>query len=230
MPTENRRVAAYLPKEIDDRFTIFKAERDLGDSQALIVILSEFLGVSQQVAQQSNPLQLELEGRIGAVEEKLAQLKDELLGELRKELLSQLSDFDSQTNAGIRNSSLSELVGESSRNDSVSDQLDLLSEPGDFGGELPSSSKNDLPAAELAPMTGEALSIRFGLGKSSAKEAKRRHRDTPEKFIEWSKTKDPDGIAWTYDDELRKYRPVLSSKASIQVNPLPKGSERSEEG
>lgn len=44
MPTENRRIATYLPKQVDERLEAFKAERSIkGDSQALIVILSEFL-------------------------------------------------------------------------------------------------------------------------------------------------------------------------------------------
>jgi DNA-binding transcriptional regulator YiaG len=47
MPTQNRRVAAYLPKEIDDRLKTFISERNLkGDSPALIAILSEYFGVS----------------------------------------------------------------------------------------------------------------------------------------------------------------------------------------
>lgn len=52
MGTDNRRVAAYLPKEIDDRLKEFISERGLkGDSPALIEILSEYFGVSRQVAQ-----------------------------------------------------------------------------------------------------------------------------------------------------------------------------------
>lgn len=52
MPTQNRRVATYLPKELDDRLKAFIAEHDLkGDSPALIAILSEYFGVSQQIAQ-----------------------------------------------------------------------------------------------------------------------------------------------------------------------------------
>ncbi|MEX0272709.1 hypothetical protein AB3R30_26760, partial [Leptolyngbyaceae cyanobacterium UHCC 1019] len=52
MPTENRRVATYLPKELDDRLKAFITERSLkGDSPALIVILSEYFQVDILVAQ-----------------------------------------------------------------------------------------------------------------------------------------------------------------------------------
>lgn len=51
MPTDNRRVATYLPKEIDSAFKAFKNERGIGDSAALILILSERLGVTHSVSQ-----------------------------------------------------------------------------------------------------------------------------------------------------------------------------------
>ena len=44
MPTDKHRIAAYLPKEVDEKFQAFKKEREVGDSQALVLILSEFFG------------------------------------------------------------------------------------------------------------------------------------------------------------------------------------------
>jgi uncharacterized protein (DUF934 family) len=49
MPTSKNRIAAYLPPEVDEKFQAFKQERGVGDSQALILILTEFLEVSQEV-------------------------------------------------------------------------------------------------------------------------------------------------------------------------------------
>lgn len=115
MPTKNRRVATYLPKEIDDRFSAFKADRGIeGDSQALIAILSEFLGVSQQVAypvdhsssfatkDELSELNLKvtqlveqiqtLGYRLDQVVSRAAsELKDELLGELPKQEVTEVS-------------------------------------------------------------------------------------------------------------------------------------------
>jgi hypothetical protein len=88
MPTENRRVAAYLPKELDDRFKSFIAERGLkGESPALIAILSEFLGVSQEVAHQSSSefqaLSLRVDGIDGSLREN-SRLLGELLDRITK--------------------------------------------------------------------------------------------------------------------------------------------------
>jgi hypothetical protein len=80
MPTQNRRVATYLPPHIDEPFKSFKSERDIsGDSEALIAILSEYLQVNQEVAYPSSSNLLQ---RIEAIEGKLGSLKSELLSEL----------------------------------------------------------------------------------------------------------------------------------------------------
>lgn len=51
MSTKNKRVATYLPSVVYEKLQSFKDGRSIeGDSQALITILSEFLGVSQEVA------------------------------------------------------------------------------------------------------------------------------------------------------------------------------------
>ncbi len=51
MPTQNRRVAAYLPEELSDRLEVFKAERGLkADSSALIAILSEYFRLDRRAA------------------------------------------------------------------------------------------------------------------------------------------------------------------------------------
>lgn len=80
MPTQNRRIATYLPQHIDNAFKAFKSQRDIkGDSEALIAILSEYLQVSQEVAYPSSSNLLQ---RIEVIEERLGSLKSELLSEL----------------------------------------------------------------------------------------------------------------------------------------------------
>lgn len=134
MPTENRRVAAYLPKHIDERLENFKIERDLkGDSPALIAILEEFFGVSREVAQ---PSSTPLTHRVDTLESKVndlvsvltqrlqelgeamestqievepsAQSREDSLSELRSELMQTIS----LSNAQLRSELLSELKSE----------------------------------------------------------------------------------------------------------------------
>lgn len=65
MATKNTRVAAYLPPDIEQAFKVFKAERGLGESKALIAILAEYFGVNQEVV---HPSSLDLIKRIEALE------------------------------------------------------------------------------------------------------------------------------------------------------------------
>lgn len=84
MSTNNKRVAAYLPEPLAAKFEAYKAENNLGDSSALIAILSQFLGVTHSVAQSNSDYSDILDKRISQLK---YDLKSELLGELKRELL-----------------------------------------------------------------------------------------------------------------------------------------------
>jgi hypothetical protein len=134
MPTKNQRVATYLPEAVYERLQAFKSERELqGDSQALITILSEFLGVSQQVAHT-----VDYSAKYVTVEqfnELVSKLKDErpALSESSSELLSKLQALESRIEAlekDFQNEhssmSQSELLSESSIDRDVPGQLNLI--------------------------------------------------------------------------------------------------------
>jgi hypothetical protein len=91
MATKNRRVAAYLPPEIDRAFVEFKVRHGLAtedspnqnDSQALIQLLSEFLGATHQVNPPvSHQPDIKLISRIELLETELVARMDELSSEL----------------------------------------------------------------------------------------------------------------------------------------------------
>lgn len=155
MSTAKHRIAAYLPPEIDEKFQAFKRERGVGDSQALILILSEFLKVNHEVSYSSS---LDIES-----------LKGELLGELLSELDSKFSE--------LRNELLSELP-----------------ELGEVDSVVIASSDR-LTTAQLAE--------RFGCQGSLIRKQKNQYKDTPEKFIAWSQSRDPEGRAWWFDDRVK---------------------------
>jgi hypothetical protein len=85
MTTDNKRVSAYLPASLCQKFEEFKSQHNLGDSQALVTILSQFLGVTHSVAQSSS----DLDKRINQLK---IELKSELLSELKSELLLRNKD------------------------------------------------------------------------------------------------------------------------------------------
>jgi hypothetical protein len=190
MPTQNRRVATYLPPHIDESFKSFKSQRRIsGDSEALIAILSEYLQVSQEVAYPSSSNLLQ---RIEAIEKKLGGLKGELLGELKDEL--QLS---TQSKVNEKRSSFS---GELQQELLITNESQTLKPSGNLLSKSEESS--------LAPMQGNSLARRFSLHKDSVAKAKQTYRDSPEKFSEWSRAKDPDSVTWRYQEEDKLYHPV----------------------
>lgn len=166
MPTDKHRIAAYLPLEIDEKFQAFKQEKGVGDSQALILILTEFLEVSHQVTHSSS---LDIEA-----------LKDELYSGLLSELNSKFSELRG------------ELLSSSPKVDVDSDLLFEL-----------------LVSHELAEsLTIAQLSERFGCDSALTRKQKSKYRDEPEKFITWSKSRDPEGRGWKFDEEAKLFAPA----------------------
>jgi uncharacterized small protein (DUF1192 family) len=156
MSTKNQRVAAYFPSAVYEQLQSFKAERDIkGDSRALIAILSEFFGVSQEVAYQSSSVNLELQKRVDELEERIAQLKNELLSELRRELLENRSSSIEQAKAEVKDELLSELKSESLKTSTVDGQLELIPNK-DLPLSHVSSELLSEPQRELSDMGEEA--------------------------------------------------------------------------
>jgi hypothetical protein len=195
MPTENRRIATYLPKEVDEKFKAFKLERGIkGDSHALLTVLSEFLGVNQEVAYSSSPDFLD---RFESLEKIVSQLQQEL-NQLR---------------------SLPKLPGGKESGELIQQFFPVV--PGQLSFLEPvieSSISVDLPGElisdSLSCLTGSKLSKRLKL--TSKVLSDRRRKRTDEVFIEWSRKLDPDGIGWQYDSEKKAYFSVNKTSLDCQ--------------
>jgi hypothetical protein len=180
MPTDKHRIAAYLPPEVDEKFQAFKHERGVGDSQALILILSEFLEVSHQVSHSSllsiEALKSEL---LSELDIRFDELKSELLGgSLKSVVVTQ----ESLKDVKISHDSLVDVK--------VSHQgLKAL----------------ELESEFIECPTIAQLSKRFGCDAALVRKQKSKYRDEPEKFIAWSKSRDPEGRGWKFDEEAKLF-------------------------
>lgn len=211
MGTKNRRVATYLPPELDDRLKSFIVEQNLkGESAALIAILSEFFGVTHSEAHgidYSSFVRLE---QFQGFADTLSQLSDrvdasELNGELLSRLLNRVEQLESRID------SLNSHVVVSKTPLTVTDvspgQMDLLAV---VDQDLTEESLQGEPKSELAnilvPLTGAQLAERLGVDKGApSKEKKRMAHD---RFVEWTKRKDPDGVGWQYEPTSKRYVPL----------------------
>ena len=223
MPTENRRVAAYLPKEIDEQLKAFKIARELAtperltdrqseaDSQALIIILSEFFGVSHQAAHSVDYSAFATVEQFAELTSKVSELSDAIqVSSSPDPLLSELLDHIEQLEKRIKS-------------------LETIK-----------NRKLTLSVGELAKrlqMDSSTLSHWKG---SDPKRSK-----SPDELLKATRVKDPDGIGWILVPEINRFKPerelpgdsldvlqgeLLNAESINQVNPSPVGSERSEEG
>ncbi len=194
MPSKRPKISAYVSKVVKDRLTEFSKERQVSESQAVTIILAEYFQIEEELKQDS--AQVTVGGvtlaRMESLEKQLSNLQflvDQQFQELNGRLRG-INKVDSQVNKDAE--ALMDIVPEPQ--DKSTSQLNLL-------GEL-------LEQVELKPVSGTKLSkLRFGLGKSSVSSAKA--ENSTEKFTEWTKSKDPDGIGWKAVDKPTKgYLPV----------------------
>jgi uncharacterized phage infection (PIP) family protein YhgE len=247
MGTDNRRVATYLPKEIDDRLKAFILERNLkGDSPALIVILSEYFGIDTQVAQKVDYSGFvrteqfeELVARVGELSDQIN--KDSSDGGLLSKLpnkMRQIAERLEKVEAFTVLAPFAESEPTSELSGAVPGQMDLLelSEPvkansdslNSLNGELkleePHTQKNESPnnknessengiksrsVSELQPLKGIVLAIRLKVNPQSLSNNKAKWSN--EKFIAWTREKDPDEVGWLFEPEDRLYHPAIDS-------------------
>jgi hypothetical protein len=192
MSTKKRRIATYIPTEIEDKFQAFKTEREVGDSQALILILTEFLGVSQQVAHSSNSLEI---------------IKNELLIELKSELLKETEKLDVRLNEKI-DELKSELLNKPSEELKTKDTAE----------EKILVVEDDLKPIQLFTnllldnkgITANELSERLSCTTGAIKKEKDRYKNNPQKFINWSKKKDYQSCGWLFREDSELFYRVSS--------------------
>lgn len=180
MSTKKRRIATYIPTEIEDKFQAFKEDRQVGDSQALILILTEFLGVSQKVAHSSDSLE---------------QIKSELLSELKSELLREVSLIEKRLSKKTDEPE-SEPPKKSSPKiaDKVPNQKELNIAVVEAAGSSDFHKKG---------LTGAALARRLKCDDGDLSKIAR--SKTKEEFADWSKKRDSEGITWERRDDKRYY-------------------------
>lgn len=220
MPTENPKVSAYIPQHIFNLFKAFYEERNLSMSQAVGLIFAEYFGVDQEVNHLGRTgLVLD---RLQLLEEKVSNLLSGLGSELPDtvaELFGHLDALDKRMLALEESKLPSVLPGELPIESltlpevEVKDEYEQNSRPDvdyevnqeDSNTYLLESFSNPLesllgvPSDEMKPIPGNKLShLRFGLSKDTVSGSKRNYKNSPEKFIDWTRDKDPDGIPWKY--------------------------------
>ena len=212
MSSSNPKVSAYVPKNIFDIFRHFYVEKNMSMSQAVTVIFSEYFQVEPH---QSLPSGL-LSSRVEKLEYEISALSSLDHASLSKLLVrvkfleDALSKFDSSL--GIK--PLSELsMGSLSsepqvdENDSSQDTIikSLKTKP-----EIPKSLQlfpddigRNTDFNTVDTLNGTQLAKRLGISQSMISKYKEING-----LAEWSKRKDPQAIAWSYNSVSKKFSPI----------------------
>lgn len=218
MPTDNRRIATYFPKDVDEKFTAFKLDRGIrGDSQALLTIVSEFLGVTQEVAYSNSP---EILLRVENIEKSLLILRGELFQEVKQSVLLALSKqkttLESPELAVGLDDNLIPSAELLSKSESESLNLNMIES-------LPTTEIfQELQNDEVSFLASD-LAKRLGAGQSTISNRK---RDASDVFTKWTSARDPDGLSWMFNTESGMFSPIGDVPADIKVNLIktsPKG-------
>ena len=227
MATNNRRVAAYFPPEVDKAFKEFKIKNGFAteknpsqnDSKALIHILSEFLKVEHLVAHSvSLTDNLVTTEQIEALRQEFESKLSELLGsslQITQRVESLEAGRSSSDQALQRlNSELSESLSKLPVSQEVPGQLSVLDNSS--AAEISELSKaqsysgleiseESIPSDLLKGLSARKLENRL---KGANRHQISKQREQPN-FPSWSADKDKDGIPWIYRD--KKFYPYLDS-------------------
>ena len=200
MATKNRRVATYLPPDVDEKFKEYKEQKSIdGDSEALINILRDYLGVTHQDTEVSYLLLPNLLKRVESLEtstfvtqDQLNDFKDDVRKDIALTISVQPHSREKPSTRGKRDSELN------SHSESSPLQLGLVEKSEDKGSELPDSSPSGIQ--------GKDLSKHLGVNPSTISANKNKG---PSHFSEWSREKDPDGKSWEYREDDKLYYIVI---------------------
>jgi hypothetical protein len=216
MPTDNPKVSAYVPQAIKDRLTQFREERNISESQAVIIILAEYFEMTEVLGRSSDEIGGVTLAGMQAIEARLTSFVEQVENRLtalekttqNKSELLVVQEESSKENQ-FNDNPLSELPVEPSAETKSQDQntseipLNLLGEP----------------LQEISPIPGIKLSkLRFGRPEAAIAGIKR--SKSVEELTEWTRKYDPDGIAWKFvESPMKGYVPIeeLSSELKSKL-------------
>lgn len=227
MPTDNKKISAYVPDVVYDRFKQFQEEHKLSMSQAAIEIFAAYFGINLNPTV-SNESTGELQRRVEILEKVLADLQEshyvlskkvDLMQSTSEPLTSEPvevpvdKDIGSKLNSGLQNEPLQKNIieqpiytdvidkPESSLNSEPPKQLQLI------------DSSDLLSKLKSNPLQGKLLVNRLNKVNTSTLSNKKGELSL-EEFYDWLQSKDIDGIKWVTIGEGRKARFIPADDTS----------------
>lgn len=227
MPTDNKKISAYVPDVIYDRFIQFQEEHELSMSKAAIEIFAAYFGINLNPTI-SNETTSELQSRVEVLEKELADLKDSHIKLYQKvDLILSTSEslIDKPSEVSIDKDIDSELdsnpVSDLHEKGFVEQPKDttITDEPqGSLDSEPPKQlqlidSADILSSLKSNPLEAKRLSIRLAVKPPDI--SIKKGKVSLEEFYDWLQSKDVDRIRWLLIGEGKKARYIPADDTPI---------------
>jgi hypothetical protein len=189
MASEHPKITSYIPRDILEALDKWREEHELDSRNAAIVaILADYLGVQYPVRlSDTAPLSIHLHtvlDELARLSQRMDALEDSI-GTVPQEVIS------------------TALVSPPSSSSTVEVPSTVSLERAVSTGEAQDEASSTVP---LAPLTQMALAKRLGCSDKAIE--KHRKGGSKENFAIWSRDRDPDGIAWTWEGSGGRGKPL----------------------
>ena len=203
MSTENERVAGYIIPEIYERFEQFCQENKLNCSRALNVILAEYFGLEEALIFKqtwAGGITLAEFEKLQQEVAELSKLKQEV--EQLKELVNKLSNVQSIT---PQSKEIKEGINKEKEEsqEEISKKIKEKINKKVKEGLSQKSKSNDKESTQELSTT--KLAKRFKINRATINRYKKKFREnkiSKEEYIEWTRSKDPEGKGWFFDEKI----------------------------
>jgi len=227
MTTDNKKISAYVPDLIYDRFIQFKDERNISMSQAAIEIFAAYFGINLNPTI-SGESTSELQSRVSMLEKELVGLKNHfVLLSSRVDLIQSTSEplidkvVEVPSGRDFIDKSESNLQNELLKDEIIEQPVDI-----NIVNELQSDSDSESPKqlqlidstdllSKLKSNPLEAKILAFRLGVKPPDISIKKGKVSIEEFYNWIQSKDIDGIRWVLIGEGKKARYIPANDTPI---------------
>ncbi len=191
MASEHPKITSYIPRDILSALDKWREEHELDSRNAAIVaILADYLGVQYPVQlNDTAPLSIHLH----TVLDELARLSQRM-----DALEDSISTVPKEVKSTV-------LVSPPSSRSTVSVEV-LSTAPLERAEPAGKAQNKALSTAPPAPLTQSALAKRLGCSDKAIE--KHRKQGSKENFAAWSRDRDPDGKAWTWEGGGGRGKPL----------------------
>jgi hypothetical protein len=199
--SKHPKVTVYIPQRLLLALDNWKQIYDIDSrSEAIVTILDDYLEASYLVEDEEQQ-----EGaapprpRLSLLVEEINDLKERMTA-LEESIGTAHEEVPITAPANREGSSAAEVQG-----NAPTTAPSEIAEPGKVQGNAPNAALSEPLSQPLAPLTQSALAKRLGCSDKAVEKQRKHGQET---FVTWSRQRDPDGLAWSWEGSGGRGQPL----------------------